>query len=191
VKRFVAEGAFVYVFARRSEELDKVAASLSPNVATASGRHSVPAPGHGRWSSRIAAIRVNTITPGPCDNPLIDPQVSSPKEATAVRTKVAASIPLGRMARPEEIAGAMLFLASEDSSFVAGSELLVDGGMCSVCLRSEIACSSLQPAGALLSGQGWLFHPVRGDFNAKAQRKSCRHNWWQQRTGPCHREALR
>jgi NAD(P)-dependent dehydrogenase (short-subunit alcohol dehydrogenase family) len=40
--------------------------------------------------------------------------------------------PLGRMARPEEIAGAMLFLASEDSSFIAGSELLVDGGMCSV-----------------------------------------------------------
>jgi NAD(P)-dependent dehydrogenase (short-subunit alcohol dehydrogenase family) len=39
---------------------------------------------------------------------------------------------LGRLARPEEIAAAMLFLASEDSSFVAGSELLVDGGMCSV-----------------------------------------------------------
>jgi NAD(P)-dependent dehydrogenase (short-subunit alcohol dehydrogenase family) len=39
---------------------------------------------------------------------------------------------LGRMARPEEIAAAMLFLASDDSSFVAGSELLVDGGMCSV-----------------------------------------------------------
>jgi NAD(P)-dependent dehydrogenase (short-subunit alcohol dehydrogenase family) len=37
VKRFVAEGAFVYVFARRNEELDKVAASLSPNVATVSG----------------------------------------------------------------------------------------------------------------------------------------------------------
>src|SRR6266851_3415815 len=39
---------------------------------------------------------------------------------------------LGHMPRPEEIAAAMLFLASEDSSFVAGSELLVDGGMCSV-----------------------------------------------------------
>jgi len=54
------------------------------------------------------------------------------EEAAAVRAKHAASIPLGRMARPEEIAAAMLFLASEDSSFVAGSELLVDGGMCSV-----------------------------------------------------------
>jgi NAD(P)-dependent dehydrogenase (short-subunit alcohol dehydrogenase family) len=75
------------------------------------------------------SIRVNT---GPCDTPLIDAEVSSPEEAAAVRAKHAANIPLGRMARPEEIAAAMLFLASEDSSFVAGSELLVDGGMCSV-----------------------------------------------------------
>ena len=77
-------------------------------------------------------IRVNTITPGPCDTPLIDAEINSSEEAAAVRAKHAANIPLGRMARPEEIAAAMLFLASEDSSFVAGSELLVDGGMCSV-----------------------------------------------------------
>jgi transposase-like protein len=50
----------------------------------------------------------------------------------AVRARHAANIPPGRMARPEEIAVAMLFLASDDSSFVAGSELLVDAGMCSV-----------------------------------------------------------
>jgi len=77
-------------------------------------------------------IRVNVITPGPTDTPLIDAQVGSKEEAAAVRAKHAANIPLGRMARPEEIAAAMLFLASDDSSFVAGSELLVDGGMCSV-----------------------------------------------------------
>jgi NAD(P)-dependent dehydrogenase (short-subunit alcohol dehydrogenase family) len=57
--------------------------------------------------------------------------VPSKEEADAVRAKHA-NIPLGRMARPEEIAAAMLFLASDESSFVAGSELLVDGGMCSV-----------------------------------------------------------
>jgi NAD(P)-dependent dehydrogenase (short-subunit alcohol dehydrogenase family) len=58
--------------------------------------------------------------------------VSSKEEADAVRATHAANITLGRMARPEEIAAAMLFLASDESSFVAGSELLVDGGMCSV-----------------------------------------------------------
>ena len=49
-----------------------------------------------------------------------------------MRAKHAANIPLGRMAQPEEIASAILFLASDESSFVAGAELLVDGGMCSV-----------------------------------------------------------
>ncbi len=88
--------------------------------------------GIGVAAAQDRGIRVNTITPGPCDTPLIDAQVSSPKEAAAVRAKHAASIPLGRMARPEKIAAAILFLASDDSSFVAGSELLVDGGMCSV-----------------------------------------------------------
>jgi NAD(P)-dependent dehydrogenase (short-subunit alcohol dehydrogenase family) len=42
-------------------------------------------------------IRVNTITPGPCDTPLIDAEVNSPEEAAAVRAKHAVNIPLGRM----------------------------------------------------------------------------------------------
>src|ERR1700739_1054657 len=86
------------------------------------------------WTMELKerGIRVNTITPGPCDTPLIDAETKSAEEAAAVRAKHAANIPLGRMARPEEIAAAMLFLASDDSSFVAGSELLVDGGMCAV-----------------------------------------------------------
>jgi NAD(P)-dependent dehydrogenase (short-subunit alcohol dehydrogenase family) len=86
------------------------------------------------WTTELKdrGIRVNTITPGPTETPLIDSQVGSKAEADAARAKHAANIPLGRMARPEEIASAMLFLASDDSSFVAGSELLVDGGMCSV-----------------------------------------------------------
>jgi NAD(P)-dependent dehydrogenase (short-subunit alcohol dehydrogenase family) len=86
------------------------------------------------WTMELKdrGIRVNTITPGPTDTPLIDAETSTPEQAAAVRAKHAANIPLGRMARPEEIAAAMLFLASDDSSFVAGAELLVDGGMCSV-----------------------------------------------------------
>lgn len=86
------------------------------------------------WTTELKGrgIRVNVVTPGPCDTPLIDAQESSPEAAAAVRAKHAVNIPLGRMARPEKIASAMLLLASEDGSFVAGSELLVDGGMCSV-----------------------------------------------------------
>jgi NAD(P)-dependent dehydrogenase (short-subunit alcohol dehydrogenase family) len=226
-QRFVAEGAFVYIFARRRDELDTTVASIGRNIAGVQGDvrrledldrlyAKIAADGHkldvvvanvgavnsvkledlmiesfnhnfdvnargvlftvqkalpllnggasiiltstiaslrgfpGRsayatsktalrsyartWTMELKGrgIRVNTITPGPCDTPLIDAETSSPEEAAAVRAKHAANIPLGRMARPQEIAAAMLFLASDDSSFVAGSELLVDGGMCSV-----------------------------------------------------------
>jgi len=86
------------------------------------------------WTMELKerGIRVNTITPGPTDTPIIDAQASCREEADAVRAKHAANIPLGRMARLEAIASALLFLASDESSFVAGAELLVDGGLCSV-----------------------------------------------------------
>lgn len=226
-QRFAAEGAFVYIFARRQKELDDTIASIGRNIAGVQGdvrkiedldrlyakvaadgrkldvvvanvgavnsvkladvtlegfdynfdtnargvlftvQKSLPLlnngasivltstiaslrgfPGRSAYAASKAAlrsyartwtmelkergIRVNTITPGPCDTPLIDAEASSPEQAAAVRARHAANIPLGRMARPEEIAAAMLFLASDESSFVAGSELLVDGGMCSV-----------------------------------------------------------
>ncbi len=62
----------------------------------------------------------------------MDGQADSPEEADAIRAQFAAAIPLNRMGRPEEIASAALFLASDDSSFVAGAELSVDGGMAQV-----------------------------------------------------------
>jgi NAD(P)-dependent dehydrogenase (short-subunit alcohol dehydrogenase family) len=77
-------------------------------------------------------IRVNAISPGAIDTPIIDSQVSTPAEADELRAKFAAATPLGRIGRPEEIASAVLFLASEDSSFVAGIELFVDGGIAQV-----------------------------------------------------------
>src|SRR6478672_7723050 len=63
-------------------------------------------------------IRFNTLSPGPIDTP--------------IRAQFAAAIPLNRMGRPEEIAAAALFLASDESSFVAGAELSVDGGFAQV-----------------------------------------------------------
>lgn len=77
-------------------------------------------------------IRFNTLSPGPIDTPIMDGQADSPEEADAIRAAFAAAIPLNRMGRPEEIASAALFLASDDSSFVAGAELSVDGGMAQV-----------------------------------------------------------
>jgi NAD(P)-dependent dehydrogenase (short-subunit alcohol dehydrogenase family) len=77
-------------------------------------------------------IRFNTLSPGPIDTPIMDGQADSPEAAAEIRATFAAAIPLNRMGRPEEIAAAALFLASDDSSFVAGAELSVDGGFAQV-----------------------------------------------------------
>ena len=74
-------------------------------------------------------IRFNTLSPGPIDTPIMDKQADSVEAANEIRAQFAAAVPLNRMGRPEEIAAAALFLASDDSSFVAGAELSVDGGM--------------------------------------------------------------
>ena len=71
-------------------------------------------------------IRSNVLSPGPTVTPLVDQQ---PPEAIA---RIVSSIPMGRMAEPDEIAKAALFLASDDSSFVTGIELFVDGGRAQV-----------------------------------------------------------
>jgi NAD(P)-dependent dehydrogenase (short-subunit alcohol dehydrogenase family) len=67
-------------------------------------------------------VRSNVLSPGPTETPLVNLQ---PPEAIA---RIVSTIPMGRMGSPEEIAKAALFLASDDSSFVTGIELFVDGG---------------------------------------------------------------
>ena len=67
-------------------------------------------------------IRSNVLSPGPTDTPIVDQQ---PTDAIA---RIVSTIPMGRMGEPDEIAKAALFLASDDSSFVTGIELFVDGG---------------------------------------------------------------
>jgi len=76
------------------------------------------------WTSDLKDrhIRSNVVSPGPTDTPIVDGQ---PADAIA---RIVSTIPMGRMGEPEEIAKAALFLASEDSSFVTGIELFVDGG---------------------------------------------------------------
>ena len=77
-------------------------------------------------------IRVNTLSPGPIDTPILDGLGSTPEEVEKYKENLAAAVPLGRMGRSEEIATVALFLASDDSSFVAGVELFVDGGMAQI-----------------------------------------------------------
>jgi len=77
-------------------------------------------------------IRTNVISPGPTDTPGVHSQVGSKEAADKLKAEFAAVTPLGRMGRPEEIASAALFLASEESSYVAGIDLPVDGGITGV-----------------------------------------------------------
>ena len=73
-------------------------------------------------------IRVNVITPGTTDTPAFDKFV--PKEQIdAVKTHFASVMPIGRIGQPSDIGKTAVFLASDDSSFMLGAELLVDGGM--------------------------------------------------------------
>ena len=67
-------------------------------------------------------IRSNVLSPGPIKTPLVD--IQSPD----VIARIVATIPMGRMGEPDEVAKAAVFLASDDSSFVTGIELFVDGG---------------------------------------------------------------
>jgi NAD(P)-dependent dehydrogenase (short-subunit alcohol dehydrogenase family) len=80
------------------------------------------------WANELAPrnIRVNVVAPGPTDTAMFAAVSDETREA------VTGMIPLGRMGRPDEVASAALFLASEESSFITGAELPVDGGMAQV-----------------------------------------------------------
>ena len=86
------------------------------------------------WTSELKdrRIRVNVVSPGPIDTPGVAGLVPDEEQAKQLRTNLASQVPLGRMGHADEIAKAVVFLASDDSSFVAGVELFVDGGMVQV-----------------------------------------------------------
>jgi NAD(P)-dependent dehydrogenase (short-subunit alcohol dehydrogenase family) len=77
-------------------------------------------------------IRVNAISPGPVNTPIFSGVTKSDAEREALKAHLVNETPMGRLADPDEIARAVLFLASDDSSFVTGTELFVDGGMAQV-----------------------------------------------------------
>jgi NAD(P)-dependent dehydrogenase (short-subunit alcohol dehydrogenase family) len=77
-------------------------------------------------------IRVNAVSPGPIETPGLNGLLASAGAAEQRLKMLAGSVPLGRLGRPDEIAKAVVFLASDDSSYVTGTELFVDGGFAQV-----------------------------------------------------------
>jgi NAD(P)-dependent dehydrogenase (short-subunit alcohol dehydrogenase family) len=117
-------------------------------VLVSSGLHLKGLPEHGTYAATKAAlrsfartwamelkdrgIRVNTLSPGAVDTPIIDGQFKSKEEADGARAFFASITPLGRIGRPEEMASAVLYLASDDSSYSTGIDLVADGGITQV-----------------------------------------------------------
>jgi NAD(P)-dependent dehydrogenase (short-subunit alcohol dehydrogenase family) len=74
-------------------------------------------------------IRVNSICPGTVDSPSLQKRLKALADPVAARRDFTARQPMKRFGQPEEIACAVLFLSSDESSFITGTEIIVDGGM--------------------------------------------------------------
>jgi len=77
-------------------------------------------------------IRVNAVSPGSIDTPGLSDLLASSETGQQRLKMISNSVPLGRLGTPDEIAKAVVFLASDDSSYVTGTELFVDGGFAQV-----------------------------------------------------------
>ncbi|MFE3559783.1 SDR family NAD(P)-dependent oxidoreductase [Streptomyces sp. NPDC059193] len=80
------------------------------------------------WAAELKerGIRVNSVSPGSVDTPIFEAQAG--KDADGLREQMRTLVPFNRLGRPEEVAAAVLFLASDDSSYTTGADLTVDGG---------------------------------------------------------------
>jgi NAD(P)-dependent dehydrogenase (short-subunit alcohol dehydrogenase family) len=114
-------------------------------ILVSSAMHVKGIPGHTAYAASKAAlrsyartwaaefkdrgIRVNTLSPGVTDTPMLDSQSSGLGERESLVKMYVGMIPLGRLGRPEEVASAALFLASDESSYMTGADLMDDGGV--------------------------------------------------------------
>ncbi len=87
----------------------------------------MPAPG--RRSSKDRGIRANVLSPGVTDTPMLASQAAGLGSREAVEKMYLSMIPIGRLARAEEVASAAVFLASDQSSYMTGADLMADGGV--------------------------------------------------------------
>lgn len=86
------------------------------------------------WTSDLKdrKIRVNVISPGPIDTPAINSLAQTPEQVEQLKANLISTVPMGRIGSSDEIAKAAVFLGSDDSSFITGIELFVDGGTAQV-----------------------------------------------------------
>jgi len=77
-------------------------------------------------------IRVNSMSPGPIETPALDKVGLPPEQVEQAVAQFTSQVPLGRRGKPEEIASVVVFLASDESSYITGVDLAVDGGMAQV-----------------------------------------------------------
>jgi NAD(P)-dependent dehydrogenase (short-subunit alcohol dehydrogenase family) len=86
------------------------------------------------WTTDLKSrrIRVNAVSPGSIDTPGFNDLLASSETGQQRLKMISNSVPLGRLGAPDEVARAVVFLASDDSSYITGTELFVDGGMAQV-----------------------------------------------------------
>jgi NAD(P)-dependent dehydrogenase (short-subunit alcohol dehydrogenase family) len=86
------------------------------------------------WTTDLKdrGIRVNAVSPGTIDTPGLSDLLASSEIGEQRKTMISNTVPLGRFGTPDEIAKAVVFLASDDSSYITGIELFVDGGIAQV-----------------------------------------------------------
>jgi NAD(P)-dependent dehydrogenase (short-subunit alcohol dehydrogenase family) len=86
------------------------------------------------WTTDLKSrsIRVNAISPGTIDTPGLNNLLASGEAGEQRKKMISTAIPLGRLGKPDEIAAAVVFLASDDGSYITGTELFIDGGFAQV-----------------------------------------------------------
>ncbi len=141
---FIAAGAKVLIVVRREDAVTEAVAALGPQATGLAGdvadfaTHervaALVSDRFGRADIYVAnagsiRIRVNVLSPGPTDTPIIGKLGVAPKTQAQVEEQAARMIPFGRMGKPEELAQAALFLCSADGQFITGVNLAVDGGI--------------------------------------------------------------
>jgi NAD(P)-dependent dehydrogenase (short-subunit alcohol dehydrogenase family) len=78
-------------------------------------------------------IRCNAVCPGDIQTEMVEAYFAAAEDPAALRAQAEGEYPLGRIGQPREVARAVLFLASDDASFVTGEALVVDGGLLAEC----------------------------------------------------------